>query len=80
MACRSSIHQITGYTGTPNRLFLGREVNLPVDLMCDLPASEKALPCYTPYVQCTIDSNAEAYALANENTETALLWQKKNYD
>ena len=35
---RASLHSSTGFT--PNRLFLGREVRLPIDLVMGLPVEE----------------------------------------
>ena len=37
-AYRASVHSSTGYT--PNRLFLGRENRLPIDLAMGLPVEE----------------------------------------
>jgi len=38
MAYRATIHSTTWFT--PNRLFLGREYRLPVDLIIGLPVNE----------------------------------------
>jgi len=37
-AFRSSLHESTGYT--PNRLFMGRQVRVPLYLLLDLPEHE----------------------------------------
>ena len=39
-ALRSAVNRSTGYT--PNKLMLGREVNIPADLMFPLSKSDKA--------------------------------------
>ena len=38
MAYRATVHSSTGFT--PNRLFLGRESRLPIDLVMGLPVNE----------------------------------------
>jgi len=42
-AYRASPHESTGFT--PNRLFLGREVRMPLDLLLDLPEDERPMSC-----------------------------------
>jgi len=38
-AYRATPHESTGYS--PNRLFLGREVRMPLDLVMGLPVEER---------------------------------------
>ena len=49
MAYRSTVHESTKFS--PNRLMLGREVNLPLDIMIGAPPSSGVSPCYVQYVE-----------------------------
>ena len=59
-------HESTGYT--PNRLFLGREVRMPLDLLLDLPEHERTQTLsVNDFVRQTQERTADAYALAREH-------------
>ena len=66
-AYRSSLHESTGYT--PNRLFLGREVRMPLDLLLDLPEHERTQTLsVSDFVRQTQERTADAYALARSTS------------
>ena len=76
MAYRSSQHESTKYT--PNRLMLGREVNLPIDIVFGRP-EEEALD-ETEYVQRLRERMEEAHRHARKHLQKSSIRQKKNYD
>ena len=78
-AYRASPHESTGFS--PNRLFWGREVRMPLDVMLDLPEGERDL--YHPvdeFVCQTQEQMAKAYALAREHLRVAAERRKASYD
>ena len=78
-AYRASVHNATGYS--PNQLFLGREVYMPVDLVLGVPEEDRAVPrTYDQYVQSLRDKVESSYELAREHLQTAAELRKKSYD
>lgn len=65
-AYRASIHETTGFS--PNRIVLGRETRLPLDLVYGLPPSEKVA---TPveYVTRMRDEMEEAFKIVRERLQ-----------
>lgn len=79
MAYRSSEHDTTGLT--PNQMMLGRDVEIPLDLVVGLPLEEDATPPEaTEYNQTLRERLNRAYEAARENTGRRVIRQKKNYD
>ena len=78
-AYRASPHSATGFS--PNRLFLGRETRMPLDLVMGVPAEDEGQPKSTDaYVQ-KIKEEAEAtYELAREELRVSAERRKKTYD
>ena len=77
-ALRASVNRQTGHT--PNMLMLGREVNLPADLM--FPTDQKPVEQQTihQYVQRLIDSLEVAHRTARQNLKASQKRMKKDYD
>ena len=49
MAYRATVHESTKFS--PNRLMLGREKNLPLDLMVGPSSNSKKNACYGEYIE-----------------------------
>ena len=78
-AYRASRHEATGFT--PNKLFLGREVHMPIDLVMGLPAEEVGLDQTTDdYVRRMQAQMADAFAIARQHLGTAAERRKATYD
>ena len=77
MAYRATVHDSTGYS--PNRLMLGREISLPIDVMFGKPKSALR-PCYTDYVNWFSEVTEEAFEFARQHLQTAAKRQKRNFD
>ena len=75
-AYRSTAHPATGFT--PNMLMLGREVNLPCDIVFPKPIQSSVE--LHEYVQQLRDSMEECFDLARKNLKFAAERQKRNYD
>ena len=75
-AYRSAEHQSTGYS--PNMLILGREVNVPLDLMAKLPSDSATLS--DTYVEYHLNQFREAYLVTRQNLHASTLTNKKYYD
>ena len=75
MAYRSAVHNSTGYS--PNQMMLGREVNLPLDLVIGRHL-EKENP--DEYVQRQRQTLQEVHTLARANLKLSGESQKRNYD
>ena len=59
-AYRASVHEATGYS--PNRLFLGREVRMPLDLVMGLPPdSDRQVSSMDGFVQQTQEQMTSTY-------------------
>ncbi|XP_033761504.1 uncharacterized protein LOC117343268 [Pecten maximus] len=78
LAYRSSVHSSTGYS--PNKLMLGREVMLPIDLMVGLPPGDEGNPCPVAYVEWMQHAMNTAFDSANNNLGLSAKRQKKYYD
>lgn len=78
-AYRASRHESTGFS--PNRLFLGREVRMPLDLLLDLPDGERK-SSFSPneFVNHMQEQTVSAYALAREHLRVAAERRKTSYD
>ena len=78
-AYRASVHESTGFT--PNRLFLGREVRLPIDLAMGLHPDEnpdfRSTDDYLRQLQCDA---AETFQLARSRLRSSAIRRKKYYD
>jgi len=78
-AYRASPHETTGYS--PNRLFLGREVRMPLDLVMGLHLDEgKQTDNIDEFVQRTQEQMASAYDLARQHLGAAAQRRKDTYD
>ena len=77
MAYRATPHASTGYS--PNRVMLGREVALPVDIMMGVPLEEDRGQ-EPEYVAALRDRLQSAYNHVQENLQTAARRQKNYYD
>jgi hypothetical protein len=77
MAYRSTPHRSTGLT--PNKLMLGREIELPIDLAYGQPQDEKKV---TPveYAALLRDAMQEAHEQARASLRKSTERQKKDYD
>ena len=77
LAYRSSVQESTKFT--PNRLMLGREVSLPIDLMVPkLPGDEDQ--CSVLYAEWVKNATNEAFQLVRDNLKLSAQRQKKYYD
>ena len=76
MAYRSAVHESTGVS--PNLLMLGREMEVPLDVMTETPPD--APPLKTDYVQAVQKRLASAHDLARRHLNKAAIRQKRNYD
>ena len=77
MAYRSTPHESSGFS--PNQLMLGREVNLPVDILVGQPPVEREIDEHE-YVAELRDRLEDAYAQARDNLGRAAERQKLYYD
>ena len=78
-AYRASVHESTGFT--PNLLFFGREVNLPIHFLVGLPAQARPeFRSYTDYVQHLNDKFCQIYELVRKHLKTNAKRQKRDYD
>jgi len=78
-AYRATPHDSTGFT--PNKLFLGRELRMPIDVLMDLPPERDDMHT-TPheYLEKLQDNAAEAYRLAREKLRACAQRRKHHYD
>lgn len=76
MAYRSSVHESTG--ATPNELMLGREVEVPLDAVTELPPDSPGLA--TDYAQALHQRLAVSHECARQTLKKSALRQKRNYD
>jgi len=77
-AYRATPHESTGYS--PNRLLLGREVRMPLDVLMGLPTVENTESTAVEFVNKTKERMTEAYTLAREHLRVAAEHQKSYYD
>ena len=59
---------------------LGREINLPLDVMVEQPPSATSEQCYVQYVEWVKKATQRSDAVAHEHSKKAALRQKRNYD
>ncbi len=78
MAYRASIQESTNCS--PNLLMLGRETNLPVDLMFQRRRDPVNPVCPVEYVEWVKAASQEAFEFVQENLKTSALRQKRLYD
>ena len=78
-AYRATPHESTGMT--PNKLFLGHEVRMPIDLVMGLPP-EEIVQGRTPneYLDQLQHNSGEAFQLARKHLRAAAERRKKDYD
>jgi len=77
-AYRATPHESTGYS--PNRLFLGREVRMPLDVVMGLPAEERGNSSVDDYVYQMQETLSAAYDTAREHLRSAAERRKDTYD
>jgi transposase InsO family protein len=78
-AYRASPHTSTGFS--PNRLFLGRETRMPLDLVMGVPTEDNGEPRSTDEIIQRMKEAAEAsYELAREQLRVSAERRKKTYD
>jgi len=78
-AYRATPHSSTGLS--PNRLFLGREVRLPIDLLMGLPVEEiVGYPTNNEYLVNVQRQSAAAFKLAREYLQVSAERRKAAYD
>jgi len=74
-AYRASIHETTGYS--PNRLFLGREVRMLLDLVMGLPPdNDKQVSSMDEFVQQTQEQMVSAYDVVRQHLGVAAQCRK----
>lgn len=77
-AYRSSVHDSTGYS--PNKLFLGREVSLPSDIVYGRPPKCTPYKCYTDYVEWFSAASVDAFKFAREKLRRSAVKQKTYFN
>ena len=78
MAYRSSVQESTGCT--PNMLFFGREITVPVDVMFGRPKEEQQPGCPIEYVEWVRRATGEAFEFARENLGKSAVRQERLYN
>ena len=76
MAYRCAVHESTGET--PNQLMLGREVEVPLDVLTEPPPDLP--PLQTDYANALKQKMAGAHEAARYHLSKAAVRQKRNYD
>jgi len=77
MAYRATAQDSTKLT--PNRLMLGREVSLPLDIMMG-PPPEEGPRCPIEYVEWVRAASSQSFELARRNMKASAERQRRNYD
>ena len=78
-AYRATPHESTGMT--PNKLFLGHEVRMPIDLLMGLPTEESGEGMSAHDYLIKLHQNAtEAYQLARKHLRASAERRKRHYD
>ena len=75
-AYRATEHDVTGYT--PNKIFLGREAIMPIDLTMGVVEMTPSSP--EDFVEQQAELFREAYELVRSNTKAYVTLQKRRYD
>ena len=79
MSYRASMQESTSCT--PNQLFLGREVTLPIDLIVGMSRPlKRQYQCETEFVEWVRTTVQESHAYARSRLGTAARRQKAHYD
>ena len=66
---------------TPNKLFLGHEVRMPIDVVMGLPPEEMDQPITAhDYLDKLRSNAADAYRLAREKLRASARRRKRHYD
>ena len=78
MSIRSMVKRNTGFT--PNFLQLGREINLPMDVMLGLPVNKETSDTVTDYTKQLIDQLNTTYGEVQQNLNGAQKQLKTFYD
>jgi len=76
MAYRASVNETTGFT--PNMLMLGRELNMPLDLV--IPQGKEETIKYPEYIEKLKEHMETVYTEVRKNTKWAVERQRKYYD
>ena len=76
MAYRSAVHESTGFT--PNQLMLGREVEVPLDVITQPPPDAQLPP--VEYVEALQKRLTQAYKDTRLHLKQAAVRQKRNYN
>ena len=76
-AYRATVHQTTGWS--PNYLFLGREVQAPLDIVMGTAPSDGE-PNVNEFVEDNVEKMKRAYRLVREQLGEAASRQKHKYD
>jgi len=76
-AYRATKHDATGFT--PNLLFLGREINFPIDLMYGTPANPE-VQSYGEFVQKRCEKIEKAYVRTRTQLDVSATRNKRRYD
>ena len=76
LAYNSSAHETTGLS--PFKMMLGREANLPLDVMFGPPPRHST--CVTEYVEWLRQTLMKSHEYARKHCKKAALRQKRNYD
>ena len=78
MAYRSTFQESTGCT--PNRMMLGREISVPLDLIVGNPPDSENSLCPVEYVEWLRHSLGTAFEFANANLQRSATRQKRYHD
>ena len=78
MSIRSMVNRNTGFT--PNFLQLGREINLPADVMLGLPVNRETSDTPADHAKQLIDRLSETYGEVRRNLKGAQKRQRTYYD
>ena len=78
MAVRATVNRSTGYT--PNMLMLGREVNLPADILYGMVAEVSSVRSPAAYLRSLVDILSQVHTEVRENLKMAQRRQKRTYD
>ena len=78
MAYRSTEQESTGFT--PNKLMLGREISLPIDIIAGLPKGSESLSCPVEYIEWFTSLMIRVFDFAHKNLKKAAVKQKNTYD
>ena len=76
MAYRSVVHESTGYT--PNQLLLGREVEIPLDVITEKTPDAPPMP--GEYAEALRKRLAESFEHVQQHLKQSATRQKRNYD